>query len=45
VSTAGEAVVLNGTVQSEKERRIAEIMLRMTPGVREVRNQLQVPGR
>jgi hypothetical protein len=35
-------VVLRGTVGSERERRLAETKLRLSPGVREVRNELQM---
>jgi len=40
VMTEGERVVLRGSVATERERRIAEAMIRMTPGVREVTNEL-----
>ncbi len=36
----GEVVVLQGTVQDEHERRLAEALVRLTPGVRELRNEL-----
>jgi hypothetical protein len=40
---AGEGVVqLTGQVASEKERRLVEGMARMTPGVRDVQNNLQI---
>jgi hypothetical protein len=42
VSTDGNVVVLTGSVASEDDRRIAENMLRLSPGVRELRNELQV---
>jgi hypothetical protein len=42
VSTDGQAVVLRGTVSDDHERRLAESILRLTPGVREVRNDLTV---
>jgi len=42
IRTEGNAVVLEGTVVSEKERRLAEGMVRLTPGVREVRNELRI---
>jgi hypothetical protein len=41
VGTDG-VVVLRGTVGSERERRMAEATLRLSPGVREVRNELQM---
>ncbi len=40
--TDGQVVVLRGTVASEDEARTAEGMIRLTPGVREVRNELTV---
>jgi hypothetical protein len=42
VTTNGNAVVLRGTVGSEDDRRLAESMVRLTPGVYEVNNFLQV---
>ncbi len=42
ISMEGTTVQLQGQVGSEKERRTAEGMVRMTPGVRVVENQLQV---
>jgi hypothetical protein len=38
----GPAVVLKGTVVSDRERRLAESLVRLTPGVHEVRNELIV---
>jgi hypothetical protein len=38
----GNTVVLRGRVASADDRRIAENMLRLTPGVRNVRNELEV---
>jgi len=35
-------LVLRGNVGSEKERRVLEAMVRMTPGVREIRNEVRV---
>jgi hypothetical protein len=43
VSVEGPAVVLRGTVASDQDRRLAEALVRLTPGVLEVRNELQVP--
>jgi hypothetical protein len=40
----GTTVVLQGRVASADERRLAENMLRLQPGVRGVRNELQVPA-
>jgi hypothetical protein len=36
----GDVVVLRGTVQDDHERRLAEMLVRFTPGVRELRNEL-----
>jgi hypothetical protein len=44
VVTEGNVVVLRGRVSNERERRIAEAVLRLTPGVREVRNELEAPS-
>jgi hypothetical protein len=38
----GGTVVLEGAVGTERQRRLAENMVRLTPGVRDVRNQLAV---
>ena len=38
-------VVLQGTVATEEERRLAENLLRLTPGVRLVKNNIQVQPR
>lgn len=43
VGSAGGVIVLRGRVSDEHERRIAEGLMRLTPGVREVRNELIVP--
>lgn len=37
-------VVLRGTVGTEKERRLAENLIRLTPGVQDVLNQVTVVG-
>ena len=42
VSVNGSTVTIEGTVASAKEKRVVEGMIRMTPGVREVINNLQV---
>lgn len=42
VAIDGNVVVLTGQVTSEKQRRLVEGMLRMTPGVREIQNDLIV---
>jgi hypothetical protein len=38
----GTTVVLRGQVADERERRLAENMLRLSPGVRDIRNELEV---
>ena len=43
VANDGPAVVLRGRVANDDERRLAENMLRLS-GVREIRNELQVPA-
>jgi hypothetical protein len=40
---AGGGVVLRGNVRNAREARVAEMMVRMTPGVRAVRNELVIP--
>jgi hypothetical protein len=42
VRADGQALVLEGQVRSEQEKRLAENMLRLTPGVRSVQNNLQI---
>ncbi len=42
VSVVGPAVVLQGLVSDEHERRLAEGLIRLTPGVDQVVNQLRV---
>jgi hypothetical protein len=42
VGISGPAVVLQGVVSDEHERRLAEGLVRLTPGINEVVNQLQV---
>jgi hypothetical protein len=42
VGVDGRTVVLRGTVSDERERRSAENMLRLTPGVADVRNELTI---
>lgn len=42
VVTNGPVVLLNGSVGSETERLTAEGMVRMTPGVADVQNNLVV---
>jgi osmotically-inducible protein OsmY len=40
VQMDGPTVVLQGSVANERERRVVEAMVRMTPGVHSVRNEL-----
>jgi osmotically-inducible protein OsmY len=40
----GSTVVLRGSVRDDHERRLAEALVRLTPGVRAVRNELTAPG-
>jgi osmotically-inducible protein OsmY len=42
VEMDGPTVVLRGTVADDHERRLAEAMARLTPGVRDLRNELSV---
>jgi BON domain len=41
VLTDGDTIVLRGQVRDERERRLAEAMIRLSPGVRLVRNELE----
>ncbi|MCI0458797.1 MAG: BON domain-containing protein [Gemmataceae bacterium] len=43
VAVNGSTVLLRGNVASERERRVAETMVRLNPGVRDVINEIQVP--
>jgi BON domain len=43
VSMEGNVVVLQGQVSGPREKRLAESVIRLTPGVYEVRNDLIVP--
>ncbi|MBI3411579.1 MAG: BON domain-containing protein [Planctomycetes bacterium] len=43
VAVDGGLVILQGQVANDRERRIAEGVVRLTPGVRDVRNELNVP--
>ncbi len=43
VSVEGNTVVLSGVVSDDKEKRLVEGMVRLTPGVQAVRNELQTP--
>jgi hypothetical protein len=40
VSVEGGAVILRGQVRDERERRLAESLVRLTPGVHNVKNEL-----
>ncbi|MBX9682139.1 MAG: BON domain-containing protein [Gemmataceae bacterium] len=42
VRVENEVVVLTGTVANDRERRLAENLLRLTPGVADVVNELQI---
>jgi len=42
VAVAGETVILRGTVADMHQKRMAEALLRLTPGVRNVLNEIQV---
>jgi hypothetical protein len=42
VGLDGSTVVLRGRATDEHDRRLAEAMVRLSPGVRDVRNELQV---
>jgi hypothetical protein len=43
VSMDGSTVVLSGRVATDRERRLADAIVRLTPGVQSVRNELQAP--
>jgi hypothetical protein len=45
VAMAGRVAVLQGTVASPRERRLAEALVRLEPGVAGVDNQLVIPPR
>jgi len=42
VSVAGDAAILRGVVASERERKLAELLLQFEPGIGRVENQLQI---
>jgi hypothetical protein len=42
VAVDGDTVVLRGTANSERERRMAEALVRLTPGVHDVQNNIEV---
>ena len=43
IEVEGGTVVLKGQVSDDDQRRLVEGMMRLTPGVRDVRNELKVP--
>jgi hypothetical protein len=43
IEVSGTTVILRGRVADDDERRLIEGMVRMEPGVREVRNELTIP--
>ena len=45
VKLDGQILVLEGTVPNDRERRLAEGLLRLTPGVRQLRNNLVVKAK
>ena len=42
VEADGNVIVLRGRVADEDEKRLVEGMVRLEPGVREVRNELEI---
>jgi hypothetical protein len=42
VKADGQTLVLEGQVRNDQERRLAENMVRLTPGVRSIQNNLQI---
>jgi hypothetical protein len=44
VTVQGEVVVLRGAVADDHERRLAESLIRLSPGVHDIRNELAVRG-
>ncbi|MFL5244620.1 MAG: BON domain-containing protein [Gemmataceae bacterium] len=42
VGVEGGSLVLRGIVKNDHERRLAEAIARLTPGVRDLRNELAV---
>ncbi len=43
VAMDGDTLVLRGTAANANERRLAEALVRLTPGIYDVRNELEVP--
>ncbi len=44
IEMAGRTAILNGEVANQEDRRIAELLLRLEPGVSKIENQLSVAG-
>jgi hypothetical protein len=44
IEMQGRTAILNGEVASQEDRRIAELLLRLEPGVQSIENQLSVAG-
>jgi hypothetical protein len=44
VGMEGNTVVLRGPVKNDYERRLAEALIRLSPGVSDVRNELEAPA-
>jgi hypothetical protein len=44
VGMEGHTVVLRGPVKNDYERRLAEALIRLSPGVTDVRNELEAPS-
>ena len=44
VDVQGNVVILSGTAKTERERRLAEQMIRLEPGVTDVQNRIQLAG-
>ncbi|TWU42814.1 BON domain-containing protein [Novipirellula artificiosorum] len=42
VRVDGQTAILGGTVRSERDRRMSELLLRLEPGVRNVENRIQI---
>ena len=42
VEVTGDTVILRGTAADEHERRLAEALVRLTPGVRDLQNEIEV---
>jgi hypothetical protein len=44
VTMQGRTAILTGTVSSEKDRRMSELMIRLEPGVSRIENRVEVAG-